>query len=105
MLNEKIQKSLGRKDIKTDVWLILGKSIDLSKIGFPVDETNAINHYIDAHANVGMSAEQIVRAFELDFLKAGGQDSVISSVFSPKAGTENFTNLRTPGQPEAKIEA
>ena len=78
MLNEKIQKSLGRKDIKTDVWLILGKSFDLSKLGFTVDEKNAVNNYIDAHADVGMSAEQIVRAFELDFLKAGGQDSVIS---------------------------
>lgn len=32
-------------------------------------------------------------------------ESAISSVFQPKGGSENLTNLRSPGQPEAKIAA
>ncbi len=38
-------------------------------------------------------------SFEKEF------ESVIHSVFQPKGGAENLTNLRSPGQPEAKIPA
>lgn len=32
-------------------------------------------------------------------------DEAISSVFQPKGGSDNFTNLRTPGQPPGKVAA
>ena len=32
-------------------------------------------------------------------------DDAISSVFQPKGGSDNFTNLRTPGQPPGKVAA
>lgn len=37
--------------------------------------------------------------------EAGGYDSVLSQIFRPQGGSENFTNLRSPGTPPAKFPA
>ena len=36
-------------------------------------------------------------------MKGDSYASILASVFAPKAGTENMTNLRTPGSPSPKI--
>jgi hypothetical protein len=49
----------------------------------------------------GMDADTVSEAIAI--VKGDQFASVIASVFSPKAGTENMTNLRSPGAPEGKI--
>src|SRR5437773_2634543 len=104
-----LQKS-GRKNLLAEVWFLLTKSseIDQNTINSSTNtERAALNKWFVAHGELGMNAEQIVRSFILE-AQAGtlkAYDSEISSVFGPKPATENFTNLRSPGASEAKIEA
>ena len=98
MLSEKIQKSLGYKDFLTSVWLELGKSADLSALNFTAQERANFNEYISKYQELGFTAKEAARAVMKD-----AYAGTISSATAPKAGTENMTNLRSPGAPEARI--
>ncbi len=115
MLNQRLQKALGRKDELTNFWLELGKAYGVFQI--KPEEQSVMNKSALAYINgAGLSGSEVAASFikaasldgidlDLWYVKAANYDSTISSVFSPKAGTENFTNLRSPGASEAKIEA
>ena len=95
-VNSMLQKSLGRKDLLTSVWLELGKSINFDEI--PPGEREAVNKYLLVHADLGLNAKQIVDAFLKD--AASGRLGDFGD-----SGTDNFTNTRSPGQPEPIISA
>lgn len=55
----------------------------------------ALKNVFDGIVSKGISPEEMKKEF----------DSVLSQIFQPKGGSENFTNLRSPGMPPGKIPA